>query len=610
MGLKEGDRVAGILRNDADAVTMALAAAGATLATVAPELDTQAAIEHFAPLKPKMIFMHKARRMYDTKEVTGSATAVVEALPTLTNIVYLDDTSLPNHIRQRQWELRELISDGDPASFQWPRFSFDHPLFIMASTNVAGEPKRLVHGAGGTLIEHVKEHRLHGDFGPGDKLYVHTNCAWMIWHWQLSALASGVEIVTYDGPVSAIDSLWRFVAQERVTVFSTNPAYLKMCEDARIEPGKQYDFSALRAVVSTSAVLHESQFEWVRNHVKPLPLQSMQSGAGMMGSFALGNPNLPVYAGEAQCKSLGLDVQAFDEQGWPVAKGELVCTNPFPSRPLGFYGDQDGSRFHRAYFAANGGSWTQGENVEFSPQGTARLDGRSDGILNARSIDVSPGEVVRILMGIRKIAQAMLVTQTLTNRIVLLLVLHPGVQLDATLIARVRRELTQVSALPVTHNGKLSDAAAQDAVNGLPVCNLGHAGHDRRQRVRNLRLVEQLQRRAAERLTRFHDLAIHLLDAERCQTHSGRHREDDGHQNARHTAEAEQHRGGNEVDERRHGLHQIEHGAHDHLDELALRYPDTERYPEQQTDDGRKQGQAERDDQLIVEAGRVDQQQR
>jgi acetoacetyl-CoA synthetase len=494
MGLTEGDRVVGILRNDAEAITMALAAAavGATLAIVAPEYGAQATIEHFAPLKPKMMFLHTTPRTYDTKEITGSATAVVDALPTLENIVYLDDSSLPSRIRQRLWEVRELISDGDPASFQWTRFKFDHPLCILQSSDVAGEQKRLVHGAGGTLIEHVKEHRLHGDFGPGDKLYVHTTCASMMWQWQLSALASGVELVTYDGPVGAIDSLWRLVAQERVTVFGTSPAYLKMCEDARIEPGKQYDFSALRTVLSVGAALYESQFEWVRDHVKALPLQLLEDGTDIMGSFVLGNPNLPIYAGEAQSKSLGLDVQAFDEHGQPVARGELVCANPFPSRPLGFYGDKDRSRFHQAYFAANGGAWTQGEAVGFSPQGSARLYGRSDGMLNVRGVEVSPGEVVRTLAGIPEIAQSMLVTQALTkaeetdHRFVLLAVLRPGVQLDATLIARMRGELThrvsvdlvpeviaQVQELPATHNGKLSAAAAHDAVNGLPARNVG-----------------------------------------------------------------------------------------------------------------------------------------
>ena len=168
-----------------------------------------------------------------------------------------------------------------------------------------------MHGAGGSLLEHLKEHRLHSDLRPGDRMYFHTSCAWMMWNWQLSALASGVEIVTYDGPISTVDTLWRLVADERVTVFGTSPAYLKMCEDAGLAPAQQFDLGALRAMMSTGAVLFDPQFRWVRDQVKPLPLQSISGGTDILGCFVLGNPNLPVYAGEAQCKSLALDVQAL-----------------------------------------------------------------------------------------------------------------------------------------------------------------------------------------------------------------------------------------------------------------------------------------------------------
>jgi acetoacetyl-CoA synthetase len=313
----------------------------------------------------------------------------------------------------------------------------------------------------------------------------------MMWNWQLSVLASGVEIVTYDGPVASVDTLWRLVATERATVFGTSPAYLKMSEDAGLEPAAQFDLSALRAMMSTGAVLYDSQFQWVHDHVKELQLQSISGGTDIIGCFVLGNPNLPVYAGEAQCKSLGLDVQAFDQGASTIMPGELVCTNPFPSRPLGFFGDEDGSRFHKAYFAANEGVWTHGDVIEFSPQGSARLHGRSDGVLNVRGINVSPGEIYRILSEIPEIRHAMVVPQTGANagdagqRIVLLLVLRAGAQFNAALAARVRRDLTrqgsaalvpdvivQVDGLPVTHNGKPSEAAARDAVNGLPARNV------------------------------------------------------------------------------------------------------------------------------------------
>ncbi|WP_432262607.1 acetoacetate--CoA ligase [Cupriavidus sp. TMH.W2] len=500
LGLREGDHVVGVMRNDADAVVAALAvtALGATLATAAAEMSVETILDRFVPLAPRLLFAHTAQRAFDNGvALADNVAALVAALPSLQGVVRLDDGTLPDTVGQRVYALGELIDSGDAGSFVWRHLPFNHPLFIMFSSGTTGKPKCIVHGAGGSLLEHLKEHRLHCDLRPGDRLYFHTTCAWMMWNWQLSALASGVEIVTYDGPVSTVDALWRLVADERVTVFGTSPAYLKMCEDAGLVPGQQFDLGALRAMMSTGAVLFDAQFEWVRDHVKPLPLQSISGGTDILGCFVLGNPNLPVYAGEAQCKSLALDVQAWEQGARTSGIGELVCANPFPSRPLGFFGDTDGKAFHAAYFSSNAGVWTHGDRIEFSPQGTARLHGRSDGVLNVRGVNIGPGEIYRVLRDIPDIREALVVeqrsraappgsthAQRYDQRIVLLLVLQDGVALTGALAARVRRELARraspthvpdriiaVDALPVTHNGKLSEAAARNAVNGLPVGN-------------------------------------------------------------------------------------------------------------------------------------------
>ncbi|SAK51521.1 acetoacetyl-CoA synthetase [Caballeronia fortuita] len=501
LGLREGDRVAGVMRNDADAIVTALAvtAVGATLSTAAPEMGIETLLDRFTQLEPRFLFAHTAPQCFDTGTPLAHKIArLADALPSLAGIVCLDGDPSALHAAPPVNSLDALLAAGDPQRVEWKHFDFNHPLFVMFSSGTTGKPKCIVHGTGGSLIEHLKEHRLHSDLRPGDRLYFHTSCAWMMWNWQLSALASGVEIVTYDGPIASVDTLWRIVAEERVSVFGTSPAYLKMCEDAGLVPSREFDLGALRAMMSTGAILFDAQFEWVRDNVKPLQLQSISGGTDILGCFVLGNPDLPVYAGEAQCKSLGFDVQAWRDGARSQGVGDLVCVNPFPSRPLGFLNDPDGERFHKAYFSANEGVWTHGDQIEFAPEGTARLHGRSDGVLVVRGINVGPDEIYRVLNDIPEIRDGIVVQQRMRaadtaadapgnaigERLVLLVTLKAGARLTGTLIARIRRDLVRrtsaahvpdviaaVDDLPVTHSGKLTEAAVRNAVNGLDVTN-------------------------------------------------------------------------------------------------------------------------------------------
>lgn len=497
LGVRRGDHVVAIARNNAEAIiaAMATAAIGAIYASCAPDMGLPAILARFAPLDPVVLFGCLKAEPWDLGvPVAERVITTASGLPSLNAIIALDDGLLAaGEATVSVHRLADLLRDAVDGEdrFEWPRHAFNQPLFTMFSSGTTGPPKCIQHGVGGTLLEHVKEHRLHCDLAPGDKLFFQTSCGWMMWNWQLSALASGVALVLYDGPLEGPDTFWRIVAEERVTVFGTNPAYLHFCEQAGFSPRRALDLSALRAVLSTGSILYPSQYDWVRDEVKAaMPLQSISGGTDIIGCFVLGNPNLPVHRGEAQCRSLGLDVRSLPPSGDPQAAiGELVCANPFPSRPLGFRGDADGSRFHATYFAQNPGFWTHGDLIEATSHGGWRLHGRSDGVLNVRGIRIGTAEIYRILGTIEEIVQAIAVEQQAEEepggtRMVLLVVLRKGLLLDNTLAKHIRSELArcgspafvpariaQVDALPVTFSGKWSEAAARDAVNARPVRN-------------------------------------------------------------------------------------------------------------------------------------------
>jgi acetoacetyl-CoA synthetase len=492
-GVGVGDRVVVLAPNNARAVVTALAVAalGGTVSTGMPDMGAPTLLGRFVQVEPAVLVVERigpewAGRPGDT------LSAVLDGLPTVRRLLVLDDQPLPDRDGQHVERLdagSEQV-DGSPAA--WPRLPFNHPLFVMFSSGTTGPPKAMVHGAGGTLLEHVKEHRLHGDLHPDDTLYFHTTTAWMMWNWQLSALAVGAHVVVYDGPVRGPETLWRLVADHGVTVFGTSPVYLQLCQDAGFRPGDDLGLPRLRAVMSTGAVLHDWQFDWLTSAVGPVPLQSISGGTDIIGCFVLGHPELPVPRGRCQTRSLGLDVAAVDEEGTELVgvAGDLVCRNPFPSRPVAFLDDPDGRRFHAAYFADHAGMWTHGDLVDIAADGSARLLGRTDGVLNIDGVRIGPAEIYTVLRSVPEVSDAMAVEQRDPDapglsRLVLLVVLRSDAVLDAALAQRIRSTLRQqasaahvpslvlqVADLPITHNGKRSERAARDTLNGDPVPNL------------------------------------------------------------------------------------------------------------------------------------------
>jgi acetoacetyl-CoA synthetase len=484
LGVEPGDRVAAIARNNIEAIVAALASAavGAVFSSCAHDMGVPSVLSRFVPLQPKVLIANCASQPWDVgRPLPERVTEVIGGLPSLTAVITLDDAALPVVVPVKG--LAQALT-ADATGFGWQRFSFDHPLFVLFSSGTTGAPKCIVHGTGGTLLEHVKEHRLHGDLCRDDRMFFQTSCGWMMWNWQLSALACGAEVVCYDGPLKGPETLWEIVAERGVTVFGTNPAYLKFTETAGYLP-QVLNLSALRSILSTGSILYPSQFDWIVEHVRRIPVQSISGGTDIIGCFVLGNPLLPVYRGRAQCRSLGLDVRSLPPE---AGIGDLICANPFPSRPTGFYEDPSNVRYHEAYFAQHPGVWTHGDLIELSRHG-AVLHGRSDGVMNIRGVRIGPAEIYRILQGLPEIIEAMAVEQTDENeaggtRMILLVVLCAGAVLDGPLIGRIRRTLVeqgnatmvpaaiiQVDELPVTHSGKRSEAAARDAVNGRPIRN-------------------------------------------------------------------------------------------------------------------------------------------
>ena len=477
--VKPGDNVAAIARNNVEVIIGALAstAIGATFSSCAHDMGIFTVLSRFEKLKPKVLMANYAARPWDVgKPLAERVNEVVAGLPSLTDIITLDEmqpSQVPMHAFQE-------TTTGDD-TWTWERFPFNHPLFILFSSGTTGAPKCIMHGAGGTLLEHVKEHRLHGDLNERDRMFFQTSCGWMMWNWQLSALACGAEVVVYDGPLRGPQTLWEIVADQRVTTFGTNPAYVQFTEAAGYAP-KTLNLTALRSILSTGSILYPKQFDWITEQVKAIPVQSISGGTDILGCFVLGNPLLPVTSGQAQCRSLGIDVRSLGED----AIGELICANPFPSRPIGFYGEPTNERYHAAYFGQNPGVWTHGDLIEITPNGII-MHGRSDGVMNIRGVRIGPAEIYRILQQIPIIVEAMAVEQEDETepggmRLVLLVVLRGT--LDDALISRIRTLLVeqgnpmmvpaaiiQMNELPVTHSGKRSEAAARDAVNGRPIRN-------------------------------------------------------------------------------------------------------------------------------------------
>lgn len=492
LGVGVGDRVAALVTNGPEALVAMLATAslGAIWSSTSPDFGPLGVIDRFGQIEPRILIAVDGYRYNgDIHEVGTTVRDAVAAIPSIEHVVVIDVTGtglpVPSAIT---WE--RFVEDDD-AELEFAQLPFDHPLLIVYSSGTTGAPKSIVHGAGGTLLKHLSEHQLHCDIRPGDRLFWFTTCGWMMWNWLVGALASNASVVLYDGSASHPDlgALWRLAEHTGITHFGTSPRFLAASAKTGVVPKREADLSRVRWVGSTGSPLNPEQFDWVYDNVgSDVHLASISGGTDIIGCFALGVPTLPVRRGELQGRALGMAVAAWDESGRPVvgSKGELVCTEPFPSMPVSFWNDPAGELYREAYFAAHPGVWTHGDFIEIRPEGGVVIYGRSDTTLNPGGVRIGTAEIYRAIEAMPEVVDSIAVGREEGGdiEVILFVVPAPGVDLDEELVRRIKdtireqtsprhapRRVIRIAEVPYTISGKKVEKAVRLALDGEPVTN-------------------------------------------------------------------------------------------------------------------------------------------
>ena len=495
-GVGPGDRVAGFMPNLPETVIAMLATAslGAIWSSCSPDFGIPGVLDRFGQIEPKVLFTADGYFYAGkTLDSLGPISGVLAQLPSVRRVVVVpyvgDATRDTGALRDAVW-FEAFGQRGAKPGFA--RLPFDHPLYVLYSSGTTGKPKCIVHGAGGTLLQHLKEHLLHTDLRRPDRLFYFTTCGWMMWNWLVSGLATGATLLLYEGSPFHPDPgvLWRMAADEHVTIFGTSAKYLASLEKSGYRPRQEVDLHALRTVLSTGSPLAPEGFEFVYRDVKPeVLLASIAGGTDIVSCFCLGNPTLPVYRGEIQCLGLGMDVSIVDASGAPLPvgeKGELCCARPFPSMPLGFWNDPDGSRYRAAYFERFPGLWHHGDYAAITAHGGVVIHGRSDAVLNPGGVRIGTAEIYRQVETLPEVLESICIGQDWDDdvRVVLFVRLRDGVELDEALQRRIRdtirrnttprhvpAKIVRVADIPRTLSGKIVELAVRNVVQGLPVTN-------------------------------------------------------------------------------------------------------------------------------------------
>jgi acetoacetyl-CoA synthetase len=496
-GIRPGDRVAGYLPNMPETVIAMLAAAsvGATWSSCSPDFGVRGVVDRFGQIEPRVLFCADGYR-YNGKRFSSvdKVPDISAQIPSIERVIVAPYGDVPLAVDETEnmQAFDQFTSGFSPGEIEFEYLPFNHPLYIMFSSGTTGVPKCIVHGAGGTLLQHLKEHRLHVDLKSGDRLMYFTTCGWMMWNWLVSGLASEATLVLFDGSPFYPDGnvLFDIADETGLTVFGTSAKYIDAVKNADLEPAASHDLGSVQTILSTGSPLAPEGFDFVYESIKrDVCLSSITGGTDIISCFALGNPTLPVFRGEIQCLGLGMKVETFDEEGRSVVeeKGELVCTAAFPCMPVGFWNDPDGSRYRAAYFEKYPGVWCHGDFVRITGRGGLVVYGRSDAVLNPGGVRIGTAEIYRQVEQLDEVLESLVIGQDWDNdvRVVLFVVLRDGLALDEALQKQIRAHIranttprhvpariVQVADIPRTKSGKITELAVRDVVHGREVKNM------------------------------------------------------------------------------------------------------------------------------------------